>query len=517
MSVRSDQIARVLLSLVSVYIGLLVCGLYLGMGGVAHHHIEAGWFWLLAGLVLYTYASGSRNLDHTVTVDERELSWWMVAGMVAVSGALYAPALSIGFLSDDFVLAQRAVHGAFWNLSATELFRPGSLLVWRGLFEVAGQSPPVVHGVNVVIHGLNASLVAAIASRLNGNGVLALCAGLLFLTLPSNVEPVAWASGVQDVLMTFGCLVFVLCAVRRPSRPAGVLAVGALVVALLTKETAVVAPVLTLLVWGRFRGPQRMVLVGIGAAVCLAYGLWRLTATTLPSGYAVIPSSYFLKEFLVRPWGTLAIPWSGAVLEAHPSVGAVSGIFIVVLVTWATLKRRMVGERWTPVRLALWVTVSVVPVYAYLFIADNMQGSRYLYLPAVGWSLLLVELVRSSFDQEEARGRTAALATLSVLIVTGAIGSRNHLRPWAEAALLRDQVISSAMERLQSTGCQSAVFEEVPDSLEGAYVFRNGFGEALELATGRGDVLKGSPDGHCQFLWSGEQFLALERQPGPAG
>ena len=437
MSVRSDQIARVLLSLVTAYVGLLVFGLYFGMGGVAHHHVESGWFWLLAGLVLYTYASGSRSQQQTVTVDGRELSWWTVAGMVAVSGVLYAPALSIGFLSDDFVLAQRAVHGAFWNLNTTELFRPASLLVWRGLFEVGGQSPPVVHGVNIVLHGLNASLVAAIASRIYGNGVLAVCSGLLFLTLPSNVEAVAWASGIQDVLMTFGCLVFVLCAARPPSRPTGALAVGGLVLALLTKETAVVAPVLTLLVWGRRLGPRHMALVGIGVVVCLAYGLWRLTATTLPSDYAVVPSRYFLKEFLVRPWGTLAIPWSGAMLEVHPSLGAVSGVFIVVLVTWATLKRRTVGGEWTPVRLALWVNVSAVPVYAYLFIADNMQGSRYLYLPAVGWSLLLVELVRLSFDRQEGRRRAAALVMLSLLIVTGVSGSRTHLRPWREATLER--------------------------------------------------------------------------------
>ena len=515
MSVRGDLVARVLLSCVAAYVALLICGLYFGVGGVAHHHVEAGWYWLLAGLVLYTY-SRSNGRHHRANVDGLALRRWTGVGMLGVSGVVYAPSLFIGFLSDDFVLVDRAVHGAFWDFPSPELFRPTPLLLWRGIFEVVGQSPLALHLVNVVIHGLNASLVVAVASRLTNDGVLAFCAGLIFLTLPSNVEAVAWASGVQDVLMTFGCLIFVLCAMGRPSLWVGALAVVALVVGLLAKEAAVVAPVLGLLVVDRIRTPRRMVLIGTGAAVCLVYGLWRLTAVTLPSEYAVVPSQYFLKEFLVRPWGTLTVPWSGAMLEAHPSVGVTSGVFVVALLSWATLGRRGVGSGWALSRLALWVTVSVVPVYAYLFIADNMQGSRYLYLAAVGWSLLLVELVRMSFDQQEKRGRTAALAILSVLIVAGAVGSRKHLRPWEEAALLRDKVISSAMQRLQSTGCQSAVFEEVPDSLEGAYVFRNGFGEALKLVTGRRDVLGDSPDGHCKFRWSGEQFLSEEPQPDPA-
>ena len=258
-----------------------------------------------------------------------------------------------------------------------------------------------------------------------------------------------------------------------------------------------------------------MVLVGTGAAVCLVYGLWRLTAATLPSEYTVVPSPYFLKEFLIRPWETLAVPWSGAMLEATPILGAGSGVFVVALLAWASLGRRRVESVWALSRFGLWVTLSVVPVYAYLFIADNLQGSRYLYLAAVGWSLLLVELVRMSFDQQKERGRTVALITLSVLIATGAMDSRRHLRPWEEAALLRDQVLSSAVERLQTTECRSAVFQDVPDSLEGAYVFRNGFGQALERVTGRGEVLKGSPDSHCQFRWAEGEFRALERRSDP--
>ncbi len=192
MSVRADLAARVLLTFVAAYVALLICGLYFGVGGVAHHHVEAGWFWLLAGLVLYIYASGAKDAQHTAHVDGLALRWWTVLGMLAASGLLYAPSLFIGFLSDDYVLADRAIDGRFWNLITTELFRPASLLLWRGIFEVVGQDPTVVHLVNVVLHGLNAILVVAIASRVTNDGVLAFCTGLLFLTLPSNVEAVAW-------------------------------------------------------------------------------------------------------------------------------------------------------------------------------------------------------------------------------------------------------------------------------------------------------------------------------------
>ncbi len=434
MSVRGDLVARVLLSCVAAYVALLICGLYFGVGGVAHHHVEAGWYWLLAGLVLYTYTSRSNGRHHRANVDGLALRRWTGVGMLGVSGVVYAPSLFIGFLSDDFVLVDLAIHGAFWDFPSPELFRPTPLLLWRGIFEVVGQSPLALHLVNVVIHGLNASLVVAVASRLTNDGVLAFCVGLTFLTLPSNVEAVAWASGVQDVLMTFGCLIFVLCAMGRPSLWVGALAVVALVVGLLAKETAVVAPVLGLLVVDRIRTPRRMVLIGTGAAVCLVYGLWRLTAVTLPSEYAVVPSQYFLKEFLVRPWGTLTVPWSGAMLEAHPSVGVTSGVFVVALLSWATLGRRRVGSGWALSRLALWVTVSVKapPVFLDTDLGENPMSKE------VG------EMVRSrDVVQAEGSARTEGARRATGVPADGAAAGAGSLAPgqrWS-ASRKRDVVL----------------------------------------------------------------------------
>ena len=85
-----------LLTFVAAYVALLICGLYFGVGGVAHHHVEAGWFWLLAGLVLYIYASGAKDAQHTAHVDGLALRWWTVLGMLAASGLLYDRPCSLG-------------------------------------------------------------------------------------------------------------------------------------------------------------------------------------------------------------------------------------------------------------------------------------------------------------------------------------------------------------------------------------------------------------------------------------
>ena len=66
------------------------------------------------------------------------------------------------------------------------------------------------------------------------------------------------------------------------------------------------------------------------------------------------------------------------------------------------------------------------------------------------------------------------------------------------------------MEQIQTTPCQSAIFTQLPDSLEGAYVFRNGFWEALSQATDPRVGLNRLPpiSADCQFRWSGTDFIA---------
>ena len=139
------------------------------------------------------------------------------------------------------VEAARAGRFTVWS----ELFRPSIFVMWRALLAIAPETAVALHAANVVLHGVNAFLVSRLAGAIGLSRGVALCAGALFLAYPAAVEAVAWPSGVQDVLMTTCVLIVLVVAIASRSQLARISwACAALLVALLTKETAIAAPAL---------------------------------------------------------------------------------------------------------------------------------------------------------------------------------------------------------------------------------------------------------------------------------
>jgi hypothetical protein len=119
----------------------------------------------------------------------------------------------------------------------------------------------------------------------------------------------------------------------------------------------------------------------------------------------------------------------------------------------------------------IWVFFSVAPVYSMVDISSTLQGSRYVYLAACGWSILTASLVF-------AMPRRLNVAIAAGLLLVWTAGARMNARPWTEAAQIRDAVLSAAV-RARAAGCTTVWISAPPDSVRGAYVFRNGLAEAL--------------------------------------
>ena len=83
---------------------------------------------------------------------------WLVMGCGAI--ALYWPTLFIGYLSDDFILAE---HASSWQVGpvALQLFRPVPLLLW-GVVLHAGGGAVALHALNILLHATNAYLTTCV-------------------------------------------------------------------------------------------------------------------------------------------------------------------------------------------------------------------------------------------------------------------------------------------------------------------------------------------------------------------
>jgi hypothetical protein len=330
-------------------------------------------------------------------------------------------------------------------------------------FKLASTHPWALHAINVLLHGMNAALVAMLATIAGLPVATAVAAGALFLTFPVHAEAVAWCAGLQDVLMTAG----VLTAVVLVNVSRAPLAAPVLLAALLSKETAVAAPALA---WLSDRRRWRAAAAGLG--VVAAYSAWRLVTLPPTAGYASAPSSYKLKELLVRPFAALTVPVKTSDLNAWPWLGtALVCALAALLVRAAWLWRGDRARVWSVSALALSVLVSVAPVYSLFDVSPTLEGARYLYLPAATWSILIAALLMPHPSRLN-------LALVAIVLAVSVAGLRTNLAPWSTAASMRDDLLAT-VDRARQAGCSTVWIRNVPDSVRGAYVFRNGLAEAI--------------------------------------
>ena len=443
---------------------------------------------------------------------------------------LYGSALGIGLLSDDFVLLDWARRGEWIHREETGFVRPAVPLFWAALLRLPGAFDVTAHAANLALHAVNAVLVSLLATRLRLPRADAVLAGALFLSFPAFTEAVVWASGTQDVLMTTLVLAAVLAATPSPPQVAdvsdtcrsgvadvsdtwgrwgvaGLATVGALGV----KETAVVIPALVGLAWwGGARRPRWWTLATV-VAVVAGYTGYRVSAG-LPSSYFPELSRYFVKQLMVEPFASLGAPWTASWADAHPLVAvgrslAIVGLLFLGLATWT----RQADRFRAGLAASAWVLIAILPVFTLFHVADDLQGSRYLYLPGVGFALLLAVLAGQAAALTSRPLAPAVLAGVALVLMTPSLPAiRFEEARWKEAARARDAILGGIEQRAPIDGCGSFAAEGLADNVDGAYVFRNGLPQALaarrrppiETADGR------RPSRACQVTWDG-QALAI--------
>lgn len=495
---RPELIARVVLAALTAYAVALACYSFVSFGWKPHR-VETAW--ILFGAAVLAGLCARSAWPAAATIDAgRPGSRLILPGLIVVTAALYARALQVGYLSDDFVLLETAAWSG-WQQGDAGLFRVLPLLVIQGVNNLLRtQAEPWLHGLNVALHCASGALVYAVARQLTLSGLAALAASALFLLYPAATEAVAWISGLQDVMAVAFILSFVWLALSggNPLLLALPLAAG-----LLSKETAVVMPLLAAAaLWARGVPPGRplvRMLWGCGV-IAAAFAVWRLAAGDPAS--ATIASRYMAKEILANALGTLALPWTRAELAEAWLVGPLA-VAWVTLAAWAAMAKSA-----SPVvpRVALlglvWVIAGVAPVNRLFFISDWLEGSRYLYLSSAGWALACAGAL-------DAPGYRRALAAVTAAVLAAwTVTLYVHVGVWREAGQVRDQLLRAAAQIPASPECSAPAFENVVDNVRGAYVFRNGFGQALRRANGSAGPRSAATP--CRYRWDGERFSRVE-------
>jgi hypothetical protein len=362
----------------------------------------------------------------------------------------------------------RSVLG-YWTRSEQNLYIPVTYNVWGALAALAHVdrademgsrlNPWIFHAANVAIHLASALLVLAILVRLGAGPVPAWIAAAVFAVHPVQVETVAWASGTKDLLcgaFGFAAIYFLLRSRQQPNGRWIVAGTAALLLALLSKPTAVVVP-----------------LIAITIDVLALCTPWRRSIATLwPWLLIVVP--FIVIGRLVQPPVARDLP----PLWIRPLVAADALAFYIWKLFWPinlgldygrTPARAMqhgwlyftwiapaaiaivayLVRRGAPLIVAgaLIVVIGVLPVLGFVpftFQSISTVADHYPYLSMLGVAMIIAAVV-ARFDSTGLRIASAAL------IVVLAIRAFDQAGTWHDSGTLFRQALSvnprSAMSR----------------------------------------------------------------------
>ncbi len=275
---------------------------------------------------------------------------------------------------------------------------------------------------------------------------------------------------------------------RDLSPSSQVLCVALGVLMLATKETGVIAAPLLLLVqwarWGSWNRSGRAAAAGLALAAAV-YAGWRAWANRLDPRLTPVIDAESVWRLLSQGVAALSVPLHGDLIRAQPEAAlAAAGALVVLLVVWSSRPRRSGGAR-LAVLAAVALVIATAPALRGFGVLDDLQGSRYVYLPAAFWCIGLASMLLDGWASRRARVAGGAAATIAIVAAMMATGT--HLDHWRRARRTRDAVLM-AVETMPPS-CAAIAVRGLPDTTAGAYVFRNGFPEALAVQGDRLDVV----------------------------
>ncbi|HEY3220531.1 MAG TPA: hypothetical protein VGJ80_07365 [Gemmatimonadales bacterium] len=424
-------------------------------------------------------------------MDSRDRRLYLAVALCAL--VPYVPALWNGFAMDDLYIivwnplvhslqgAWRAFAGPYWPPDlGGQMYRPLPLATFAMDWTIARGHPALFHAMNLLWHAGAAVAVAVLALRSpspegrGGQGVRtpALVAGLLFAVHPVHVEAVANVIGLGELMAAVGVCLAVYAAVVHQN----VFWSGAgLLLGLLSKENAVVAP--ALIVWAWIVGvpnrpARRRILAFVASWVVIAGAYVSVRGIVLhPYARLHVTAPVFLGEsafagrltavaalgdvvrLLLFPV-TLRVDYSPAertivrsLLDGRFAIGfACLALWAVLLVlAWRRL-------RWVEAYGLGWIAIAFLPVSNLLFSTGVLLAERTLYLPSIGLA----------FAAGAALARLPAQRlrfVVALLVVAGGVRTALRTPVWHDDLAVTQSILDDSPKSYRGPARSAMIFQ----------------------------------------------------------
>jgi Tfp pilus assembly protein PilF len=404
----------------------------------------------------------------------------LLAFGLALTALVFGGTLRFAFIYDDWPQIVRNpavqgwsyvpgyfVHHVWSHIYPTwpgNYYRP-LFLIWLRLNDALfGLQPLGWHATTVAAHLGVTAMVFWLARRLTRDDIVAAMAAAIFGVHPAHIETVAWVSGVSEPLLAlFFIPAFVFFTKARHDgadrRRWLALSLLCYVGALLSKETAIVLPALVFgYAWvprdedGNAAGSRRFVSAGVACAPYVVLSLaYLVVRAVVLKGVGHGESNVGLREIVLTAPSLLwfyarhlvwPAPMSLFYDVEYVSQPSLRNFVLPVIVVLAIAAALVAWARRSQAAAmgVLWLALPLAPVIASIstFGRGELVHDRYLYLPSVGFALLLaLGIARLRAGSAEFMGIPAVRA-LACFAIVGALAAATAVQSihWANNLLL---------------------------------------------------------------------------------
>lgn len=329
----------------------------------------------------------------------------VLAAVLALTAAIYAPLWDAPFVYEDYVYVDRAQTPTDRLVPVA----PRAITEWtfRANALADGTDPRGYHAVNVVLHLATGLLLFATTRRIFATegyraDAIALLTAAVFLLHPIQTQAVSYVAGRADLIAGFGVvLALFLAAGGRVTLARGAGIAAALGLACGGKEMGLTGVLLLAGFWAWKRpcwGPSKASLrVALAVLICvvgplvyerlLASNEYAFASERNGLGYMAVQSAALLRMLSLVVWPSgLSIDHDWAMVSKAAAFTSLAIVALGCVAAWAVRRRAPM------VAIAgLWIAGAMLPRF-FIRIPEFLTEHQF-YLSMIGVSLLVGQLV----------------------------------------------------------------------------------------------------------------------------
>jgi protein O-mannosyl-transferase len=422
--------------------------------------------------------------------------WLVFAAYLALTFLFYHKALQVYFLSDDwklFYLLDKYGFSALRFNFESEFIRIIPCVLLSGLYFIFGiASAFPFHLLSVLLHALNAFLVFILAEKIfsrylknENRSLYSFVAGLIFISLPYQVEAVTWMSGTSDLAACY--LVLLSLIFYFDYKNSGLqknlfISVLFFLLAALSKESSLFLPLLIIVLEMFSMRKQMLLTVSVYFIPVVIYALLNkfLTGYFITPGVNIftnMPFFLFLKNYFLYAAKFFAL-YRLLPDEIRDALKVVFEYKMIVIPVWCIAlfimynirkKASLKSAGKLMVLMLIAFIISLLPViHLETSFVGSPQSDRYGYLPSV-FFVILVSVIIALINK-----KVITMAALCLAMVWFYINIQAQNSNWVIAGGMVKKIVN---EFKPADGI--SYITNIPDNYNGAYFLRNGLSDAV--------------------------------------